>query len=104
MGEEFDCSFVIVHYFAIYRTWEESMSTVIVVKKNGRACIAADTLVSWGSTKQSAEYLAAKSKIIQVGDSYIGVTGASTHRHVSESEFSRSQHYSLDGVEQEFVV
>src|SRR5262249_58183390 len=78
------------------------MSTVVVVKKNGRACIAADTLVSWGSTKQSAEYLAAKSKIIQVGDSYIGVTGSSTHRHVIESYFSRSEHYSLDCVQEIF--
>src|SRR6266542_5037705 len=78
------------------------MSTVVVVKKNGRACIAADTLVSWGSTKQSAEYLAAKSKIIQVGDSYIGVTGSSTHRHVIESYFSRSEHYSLDCMQEIF--
>ena len=69
------------------------MSTVVVVKKNGRVCIAADTLVSWGSTKLSAEHLAAKSKIIQVGDSYIG---SSTHRHVMESYFSRSEHFSLD--------
>ena len=67
------------------------MSTVVVVKKNGRVCIAADTLVSWGSTKQSAEYLADKSKIIQVGDSYVGITGASTHRHVIESYFSRQR-------------
>ena len=72
------------------------MSTVVVVKKNGRVCIAADTLVSWGSTKLSAEHLAAKSKIIQVGHSYIGITGSSTHRHVMESYFSRSEHYSLD--------
>src|SRR5262249_36722400 len=80
------------------KMWEKYMSTVVVVKKNGRACIAADTLVSWGSTKQSAEYLADKSKIIQVGDSYIGITGSSTHRHVIESYFSHSESFSLDSV------
>jgi len=78
------------------------MSTVVVVKKNGRVCIAADTLVSWGSTKQSAEYLADKSKIILVGDSYIGITGSSTHRHVIESYFSRSESYSLESVQEIF--
>ncbi|HKQ75944.1 MAG TPA: hypothetical protein VJ810_19775 [Blastocatellia bacterium] len=78
------------------------MSTVVVVKKNGRVCIAADTLVSWGATKQSAEYLADKSKIIRVGDSYFGITGSSTHRHVIESYFSRSEDYSLKSVHEIF--
>jgi ATP-dependent protease HslVU (ClpYQ) peptidase subunit len=78
------------------------MSTVVVVKKGGRACIAADTLVSWGSTKLSAEYLTDKSKIIQVGDSYLGITGSSTHRHVIESYFSRSENFALDSVQDIF--
>jgi ATP-dependent protease HslVU (ClpYQ) peptidase subunit len=78
------------------------MSTVVVVKKNGRACIAADTLVSWGSTKLSADYLADKSKIIEVGDSYVGITGSSTHRHVIESYFSRAESFSLESVQDIF--
>src|SRR5262245_53961001 len=78
------------------------MSTVVVVKKNGRACIAADTLVSWGSTKLSAEFLTDKSKIIEVGDSYLGITGSSTHRHVLESYFSRSDNFSFESVEEIF--
>lgn len=78
------------------------MSTVVVVKKNGRVCIAADTLVSWGSTKQNSEYLTDKSKIIRVGESYLGITGSSTHRHVIESYFARSENYSLNSVQEIF--
>jgi ATP-dependent protease HslVU (ClpYQ) peptidase subunit len=78
------------------------MSTIVVVKKNGRVCIAADTLVSWGSTKQNSEYLTDKSKIIRVGESYLGITGSSTHRHVIESYFARSENYSLNSVQEIF--
>lgn len=65
------------------------MTTIVVVKKNGRACIAADTLTTWGSTLQSSEYIANKSKIIQVGDTYIGVPGSSTHQLVLGSYFAQ---------------
>jgi ATP-dependent protease HslVU (ClpYQ) peptidase subunit len=71
------------------------MSTIVVVKKNGRVCIAADTLASWGRTKQSAAYIADMTKIVQVGDSFLGITGASTHQQVIENYFSRCEKYSF---------
>ncbi|MFN7927489.1 MAG: hypothetical protein U0Y68_06005 [Blastocatellia bacterium] len=65
------------------------MTTIVVVKKNGKACIAADTLTSWGSTLQSSEYIADKSKIIQVGDTFIGIPGSTTHQFVLSSYFAQ---------------
>ena len=44
------------------------MTTIAVVKKNGLACIAADTLSSFGSTKIANRYTIGASKIIKVDD------------------------------------
>jgi ATP-dependent HslUV protease subunit HslV len=63
------------------------MSTIVVVKKNGRAVIAADTLTSYGSRRLSSDHNADPGKIVKVGDSYIGSTGASVHRLVLEHLF-----------------
>jgi len=71
------------------------MSTIVVVKKKGRACIAADTLVSWGGTKMSAHYIADMTKIVQVGDTFLGITGAAVHQQVIENYFGRCESYSF---------
>ncbi|MCI0337601.1 MAG: hypothetical protein L0226_08495 [Acidobacteria bacterium] len=78
------------------------MTTLVVVRKNGRACIAADSLTSWGSTLQSSNYLASNSKIIKVGDSFIGTTGIVTHRFVIESYFSGNEKYSFRSKQEIF--
>jgi ATP-dependent HslUV protease subunit HslV len=51
------------------------MSTIIVVKKEGLTTIAADSLTTWGSAKESAEYVVNHQKILQVGGSYLAVSG-----------------------------
>ncbi len=71
------------------------MSTVVVVKKNGRMCIAADTLTSWGGTKLSRSYLANNSKIVRIGDSYIGLVGSTAHKLVIQSYFATCGQYSF---------
>ncbi len=43
------------------------MTTVAVVRKEGVAAIAADTLTKWGSAKESAVYIANHEKILQRG-------------------------------------
>jgi len=52
------------------------MSTLVVVKKNGVACIAADTLTCFGNKKQLATYDAVPTKMLSAGDSYIGLVGS----------------------------
>lgn len=65
------------------------MSTITVVKKNGVAAIAADTLTKWGYAKESATYVANHEKILRLGDSYVGVAGSATAEHAIRDYFSR---------------
>ncbi len=61
------------------------MSTVVVVKKQKTACIAADSLTSFGDTKQSSEFVADANKIIQFEDFYLGIVGSAAHHLVIKS-------------------
>jgi ATP-dependent HslUV protease subunit HslV len=63
------------------------MSTVVVVRKNGRACIAADSLTSFGDTKQSSEFVADADKILHFQDFYLGIVGSAAHHLVMKSLF-----------------
>ena len=59
------------------------MSTIVVAQKNGRACIAADSLTTFGETRQSAEFVSDWDKIIRFGDtSHIGIVGSAAHHLV----------------------
>ncbi len=65
------------------------MSTIVVVRKNGIAAIGADTLTKVGYTRQSAKYVTNSSKIIQVGQTYIAITGAGSGPLILERYFSQ---------------
>ncbi|HHB92506.1 MAG TPA: MFS transporter [Thioploca sp.] len=67
------------------------MSTLVVVKKNGVACIAADTLTCFGNKKLSASYDAFPTKMLSVGDFYIGLVGSAAHNLVVESLLSNKK-------------
>ncbi|HUF05583.1 MAG TPA: hypothetical protein VMM38_15590 [Aridibacter sp.] len=54
------------------------MSTIVVVRKDGKAVIAADTLTTCGNTKESAEYVVNHQKIIGHQGSYLGITGSAS--------------------------
>ncbi len=59
------------------------MSTIVVVLKNNAACIAADSLTSFGDTRQAAEYVTDYEKIIPfAGDNYMGIVGSAAHHLV----------------------
>ena len=61
------------------------MSTVVVVRKQGAACIAADSLTSFGDTKQASEFVADANKIIQFDNFFLGVVGSAAHHLVIKS-------------------
>lgn len=61
------------------------MSTVVIVRKGGRVAIAADTLSTSGNTKISAKYKREREKIIEHGDTYIGLVGDVAHHNVLKS-------------------
>jgi ATP-dependent HslUV protease subunit HslV len=65
------------------------MTTLAVVKKNGVAAIAADTLTKWGTNKESANYVVNHGKLIQVGqDNWLAVTGYTTFILILKEYFS----------------
>lgn len=64
------------------------MSTVVVAKKAGKICIAADSLTSFGDLKLNSSYDAAHDKILQFQDSYLGIVGSAAHQLVLESLFN----------------
>jgi len=61
------------------------MSTIVVVKKAGKVCIAADSLTSFGDLRMGSEYDAAHDKILRYKESYIGIVGSAAHALVMES-------------------
>ncbi len=64
------------------------MSTLVMIERAGVACMAADTLTSYGSRKQSARYVARPEKILEVDGSYVGLVGWCAHQTVLESVFA----------------
>jgi ATP-dependent protease HslVU (ClpYQ) peptidase subunit len=51
------------------------MSTITVVRKNGVAAIAADTMTTFSDTKETAPYIQGHSKIQSFGENYIATVG-----------------------------
>ena len=67
------------------------MSTIVVAQKNGMVCIGADTLSSLGSLRQRAHHVVNKTKITQLGDTFIGLTGTSASMVVFNSYFANPE-------------
>ena len=61
------------------------MSTIVAVKKNNIACIAADTLTTFGEVKQSSEFDNTHDKIYQHKENYFGIVGSAAHHIVIQS-------------------
>lgn len=69
------------------------MTTIAVVKKDGYAAIAADTMTKWGSGKETADYIVNHNKLFKVGDNILGVTGNATFQTVLRDYFERPRVY-----------
>jgi len=65
------------------------VTTIAVVRKNGYAAIAADTLTKWGSGKESAAYIANNTKIVKAGDSYLAASGTATFKLILRDYFAQ---------------
>jgi len=73
------------------------MTTIVVVKKNGLATIAADSLTTFGATRLSPDYDAAYDKIQRFGDTYFGIAGSAAHHLVIEKIFRKATDLSFNG-------
>jgi ATP-dependent HslUV protease, peptidase subunit HslV len=51
------------------------MTTIVTVKKNGLVAIAADTLTSYGNTKETAKYILNSGKIFKYKENYLALAG-----------------------------
>src|SRR5205823_10124011 len=61
------------------------MSSIVVVKKSGKAVIAADSLTTFGRTKFGKKYQRNPEKIHRFESSYIGLVGDAAHSNVFEN-------------------
>ena len=64
------------------------MSTITIVKKSGCVAIAADTQASFGSRKLPAAHDRHAGKILQIGSSFVGMTGWGVQQLVLEHLFA----------------
>jgi ATP-dependent HslUV protease, peptidase subunit HslV len=60
------------------------VTTVVVVKKRNMVAIAADALVTFGDTRLASGY-EQNNKLLQIGDSYVGLAGSLAHFPVVRS-------------------
>jgi ATP-dependent protease HslVU (ClpYQ) peptidase subunit len=75
------------------------MSTIVVVRKNGRVAVGADTLAKDGYTMQRAWLVTNHSKIVRVGDSFLAYTGSCAWGSVLPDYFAtRKRPPRLDSV------
>lgn len=63
------------------------MSTIVVVRKGEQAALAADTLTSWGTQRESAAYIANHQKTLAVGAGFIAFCGPSSAGHMLKNYF-----------------
>ena len=79
------------------------MSIVVVVKKAGKAVIAADTLYGFGNTNLSQKYISKESKILRFENSFVGTVGAPAHDVVLRDLFeTRPQEIQLNSKQEIF--
>jgi ATP-dependent HslUV protease, peptidase subunit HslV len=69
------------------------MSTIVVVQKDGKVCIGADSMSSLGSLRQKAGHVVNKTKITNIDGTLIGLTGTSASLVVMNSYFANPERY-----------
>lgn len=81
------------------------MSTVTAVIKHGKIAIACDSLLKWGSEKNSAKHVVNHDKIIQINDSFIAITGPAAGILALKHYFKNTENkFSFDTVEDIFIT
>jgi len=63
------------------------MSTIVVARKNGIACIAADTLTTFGDIRLRSTLDRHHNKIQSFGKTHMGIVGSAAHTLVAERAF-----------------
>ena len=69
------------------------MTTLVVVRKNNEATIAADSLTTFGDTRLSADFDRTYDKIVHYKGTYIGLCGSAAHQLVFESLLAKHEDF-----------
>ena len=69
------------------------MTTLVAVRKNSAAVIAADSLTTFGDTRLSAEFDSTYDKIVHYKGTYIGLCGSAAHQLVFESLLAKHEDF-----------
>ncbi|HET7832338.1 MAG TPA: MFS transporter [Gallionella sp.] len=72
------------------------MTTIVAVRKNGVAAIAADTLTTFGNTRLPSHLDASHDKILHIRNSYVGVCGSAAHHLVLLNLLAKSPDVELN--------
>lgn len=72
------------------------MTTIVAVRKNGIASIAADTLTTFGNTRLPSHLDASHDKILHIGSSYVGVCGSAAHHLVLANLLAKTPEVQLN--------
>jgi len=73
------------------------MTTIVVVRKDQSAVIAADSLTTFGTTRLAPTYDRHPHKVTTYGDSFLGVAGSAAHQLVIENLLSRTPNLNFHG-------
>ncbi|HLX21890.1 MAG TPA: MFS transporter [Usitatibacter sp.] len=73
------------------------MTTIVAVRKDNTAVIAADSLTTFGNTRLPSAYDRHPEKITRYGDSFIGVAGSAAHQLVVENLLGRNKKLDFRG-------
>jgi ATP-dependent protease HslVU (ClpYQ) peptidase subunit len=76
------------------------MTTIVVVKKDGHAVIAGDTLTTFGSTRLAATHDAAPEKLLKHAGSYFGIAGSAAHQLVLETLLKKHPEFTFNSREE----
>lgn len=76
------------------------MTTVVVTRKDGVACIAADTRATYGDTCEGADLICNSDKIVRAGDAWIAPTGPASAQLVLRHHLRRLERAPrFDGID-----
>jgi len=64
------------------------LSTIVVARKGQNACIAADTLTTFGDVRLASSFDCHHSKIQTFGKTHMGIVGSAAHTLVAERAFN----------------
>jgi ATP-dependent protease HslVU (ClpYQ) peptidase subunit len=79
------------------------MTTVVVTRKDGLACIAADTRAAYGDTREGADMICNSDKIVRAGDAWLAPTGPASAQLVLRHHLRRLERAPrLDGIDSIF--